>query len=229
MSASDTPVQRWCLVSGGSGGIGAAVCERLAQRELKPIVGYRRAQDSARELAARFDGMALELDLGCAESIESAAKRIQELPWLAGVVLAGSPAPALVPVGKLTLAELQEQGQVNVVGPQQLLAQLIRGRFRQQKAGFVVGVLSRAMGGQDEPATPNMGAYVIAKHGLCGVLAAVAADYPWLRVGSVRPGYTETPMLRAFDERFLEQERAKAPFQTPGAVADLILKEAFGT
>jgi NAD(P)-dependent dehydrogenase (short-subunit alcohol dehydrogenase family) len=229
LSASGMPAQRWCLVSGGSGGIGAAVCERLAQRELKPIVGYHRAEASARALAERYDGMALELDLSRAESIESATRRLDDLPWLAGVVLAGSPAPALVPFGKLTLAELQEQWQVNVLGPQQLLAQLIRGRFRKQKAGFVVGVLSRAMGGQDEPATPNMGAYVIAKHGLCGVLAAVRADYPWLRVGSVRPGYTETPMLRAFDERFLELERAKAPFQTPGAVADLILKEAFGT
>lgn len=222
------PAERWCLVSGGSGGIGAAVCERLAQRELLPIVGYHRSGDSARELAKRCNGLALELDLGRAESIESAARRLEELPWLSGVVLAGSPAPDLLPFGKLTLAQLQEQWQVNVLGPQQLLAQLIRGRFRKQKAGFVVGVLSRAMGGAGEPATPNMGAYVIAKHGLCGVLSAVAADYPWLRVGSVRPGYTETPMLRAFDERFLELERAKAPFQTPGAVAEQILKEAFG-
>lgn len=228
MSASGMPAPRWCLVSGGSGGIGAAVCERLAQRELKPIIGYHRAQASARELAERYDGVALELDLARGESIQSAAAQLDDLPWLAGVVLAGSPAPALLPFGKLTPGQLQEQWQVNVLGPQQLLAALVRGRFRKQKAGFVVGVLSRAMGGSGEPATPNMGAYVIAKHGLCGVLAAVAADYPWLRVGSVRPGYTETPMLRAFDERFLELERAKAPFQTPGAVAELILKEAFG-
>ena len=219
--------ERWCLVSGGSGGIGAAVCERLVEREIKPVVAYHRAESTARALAERHNGLALQLDLRSVESIERAALRLEGLPWLSGVILAGSPTPNLAPFGKLTADQLEEQWQVNVLGPQQLLAQLIRLRFRQQRAGVVLGVLSRAMGGPGEPATPNMGAYVIAKHGLCGVLAAVAADYPWLRVRSVRPGYTETPMLRAFDERFLALERAKAPFQTPGAVADLILKEAF--
>ena len=224
---SPSPGERWCLVSGGSGGIGAAVCERLAQREIRPIVAYHRAESTARALAERYAGLALQLDLRSADSISGAAQRLEALPWLSGVILAGSPAPNLVPFGKLSADQLEEQWQVNVLGPQQLLAQLIRLRFRQQRAGVVLGVLSRAMGGPGEPATPNMGAYVIAKYGLCGVLAAVAADYPWLRVRSVRPGYTETPMLRAFDERFLELERAKAAFQTPGAVADLILKEAF--
>lgn len=227
MSASGTTDGRWCLVSGGSGGIGAAVCERLAEREVRPIVGYFRAEAPARELAERYGGLALQLDLSRADCIDSAVRRVEELPWLSGVVLAGSPAPILAPFGRLSAEQLQEQWQVNVLGPQQLLSKLIRGPFRRQKSGFVVGVLTRAMGGPDEPATPNMGAYVIAKHGLAGLLAAAQADYPWLRVGSVRPGYTETPMLRAFDTRFLELERAKAPFQTPAAVADLILKEAF--
>lgn len=227
MSASAPSDGRWCLVSGGSGGIGAAVCERLAQREVRPIVGYHRAESAARELAERYGGLALELDLSRSESISNALQRIDELPWLSGVILAGSPPLSFVPFSKLLPEQLQEQWQVNVLGPQQLLSQLLRGRFRKQKTGFVVGVLSRAMGAPGEPATPNLGAYVIAKHGLAGLLAALQADYPWLRVRSVRPGYTETPMLRAFDERFLELERAKAPFQTPPAVAELILKEAF--
>ena len=54
---------------------------------------------------------------------------------------------------------------------------------------------------------------------------SLAADYPWLRVRSVRPGYTETRMLAAFDERFLAQQRAKTPFQTPQDVAAQILTE----
>ena len=56
-----------------------------------------------------------------------------------------------------------------------------------------------------------------------------AADYPWLRVRAVRPGYTDTPMLAAFDERFLDLQREKAPFSTPQDVAALILKEALET
>jgi len=90
-------------------------------------------------------------------------------------------------------------------------------------------VLTQAMGGGAtgiEGASSGMGAYVIAKHGLAGVLAMAAADYPWLRVRAVRPGYTETRMLEAFDERFLDLQREKAPFSTPEAVAAMILHEA---
>jgi NAD(P)-dependent dehydrogenase (short-subunit alcohol dehydrogenase family) len=225
--ASPSAAERWCLVSGGSGGIGQAVCAGLARRDVKPIVGYHRAEAAAVEVAERCGGRPLRLDLSDAESIALAARELKELPWLSGIILAASPIPTLAPFGQLTPEQLLEQWQVNVLGPQQLLAQVIRGRLRQQKTGAVVGVLTRAMGDGDHRATPNMGAYVIGKHGLAGVLSAVAAEHPWLRVRAVRPGYTETRMLRAFDERFLAQERAKAPFQTADEVAELILKEAF--
>jgi len=56
-----------------------------------------------------------------------------------------------------------------------------------------------------------------------------AADYPWLRVRAVKPGYTETRMLEAFDERFLAMQREKAAFSTPEAVASSIIEAATGT
>jgi 3-oxoacyl-[acyl-carrier protein] reductase len=104
----------------------------------------------------------------------------------------------------------------------------VRRCFRRDKQGVVVGVLSRAMGEGIDGAASGLGAYVIAKHGMAGVLAILAADYPWLRVRAVRPGYTETRMLDAFDERFLATQREKAPFQTPDEVASLIVQEALG-
>ena len=121
------------------------------------------------------------------------------------------------------------QWQVNVMGPQLLLAGLVPHCFRKTKSGSVVGVLTRAMGTGIGTAASNMGAYVIAKSGLAGVLAALAADYSWLRVRSVNPGYTETPMLSVFDERFLALQRERQPFQTPGDVAQQIVEEALGT
>jgi 3-oxoacyl-[acyl-carrier protein] reductase len=70
-----------------------------------------------------------------------------------------------------------------------------------------------------------MGAYVIAKYGMAGLLALLAADYPWLSVRSVSPGYTETRMLEAFDPRFLELQRTRQPFHTPEEVAAQVLAE----
>jgi NAD(P)-dependent dehydrogenase (short-subunit alcohol dehydrogenase family) len=221
------------LVSGGSGGIGAAVCDALAARGFVPVVGYHRHAAGAEAVARRTAGLSLALDLIDEASIQQAVARLEALPRLAGVVLAGSPPLSLVPFGKISPDEMQQQWQVNVLGPQRLLAELVRRCFRKHKQGAVVGVLTRAMGGGSDGgidgAASGMGAYVIAKHGMAGLLATLAADYPWLRVRAVKPGYTETRMLEAFDERFLASQREKAPFQTPEQVASLIVEEAVGS
>ena len=218
------------LVSGGSGGIGGAVCERLAQRGFTPAVGYCSNRLAAESMAARTGGIALELDLTSKSSIVSACNNLAARESnLAGLVLAGSPPPAPGPFGKITDEDMMRQWQVNVMGPQLLLAGLVRHCFRKTKSGSVVGVLTRAMGTGIGTAASNMGPYVIAKSGLAGVLAALAADYSWLRVRSVNPGYTETPMLSVFDERFLALQRERQPFQTPDDVAQQIVEEALGT
>lgn len=214
------------LVSGGAGGIGAATCAALAAAGYCPVVGYYHSATAAQAVAARTGGLALALDLASDASIDRALAQLAGAEGrLAGAVLAGSPPLALAPFGKIEAADLAAQLQVNVVGPQRLLAGLVRQCWRPYKDGVVIGILSRAMGEAGSGAASGMGAYVIAKYGMAGLLAVLAADYPWLRVRSVRPGYTETPMLAAFDERFLAQQREKTPFQTPQDVAAQILTE----
>jgi 3-oxoacyl-[acyl-carrier protein] reductase len=213
------------LVSGGSGGIGAAVCRLLAARGDCPIVGYRSGEAAAHAVAAALGGRVLALDLGDERSIDAAVEAVatadDSSPPLAGIVLAASPPPALTPFARIEPDEMHRQWQVNVAGPQRLLAGLVRRSFQKRKRGAVVAVLSAAMGGSGpaRPAAKGMGAYVIAKHGLAGLLAAVAAEYPWLRVGSVSPGYTRTRMLDAFDPRFLELQARTQRFLEPEEVA----------
>jgi 3-oxoacyl-[acyl-carrier protein] reductase len=229
------------LVSGGSGGIGAAVCQELATRGFRPIVGYRSNQFAAHDIAERCAGVAQHLDLTSETSILDAVEHIEvrtasEGKSLAGVILCGSPPLALAPFSKITSDEMSLQLQVNVIGPQRLLAELVRRCFRKNKAGIVVGVLTQAMGhGAHEEGdalhhghgvASGMGAYVIAKYGMAGLLELLAADYPWLRVRSVKPGYTETAMLQVFDERFLALQREKHAFMTPQDVASSIVNAA---
>ena len=142
-----------------------------------------------------------------------------------GVVLTASPPPDLLPFGKLTPEILSHQFRVNVVGPQLLLAGLVKTYFRKNKSGVVVGILSEAMGSANYPPATGMGAYVIAKTALRGMLDVCAAEYPWLQVRSVCPGFTKTRMLDVFDERYLEQMQTKAPFASAEDVARLVLRE----
>jgi NAD(P)-dependent dehydrogenase (short-subunit alcohol dehydrogenase family) len=86
-------------------------------------------------------------------------------------------------------------------------------------------VLTEAMG-VDGVAAKSMGGYIIAKYGLLGLMKVLDAEYSWLAVHTTSPGYTETPMLDAFDPRFLDQMRATHPagkFSSPDAVAAEIL------
>jgi NAD(P)-dependent dehydrogenase (short-subunit alcohol dehydrogenase family) len=165
------------LVSGGSGGIGSAVCGLVAGRGFVPIVGYNAAGAKAEDIAARCGGMALHLDLRSESSIDAVIARLAASDIrLIGVVLAGSPPPALSSFGKISHEEMTAQLWVNVIGPQRLLAGLVRNCFRKTRRGSVVGVLTKAMGENGQDATPGMGAYVIAKYGLAGVLAVLAAS-----------------------------------------------------
>ena len=217
----------WFLVSGGSGGIGGAVCEALSARGFLPVVGYHCNASAAQTVAQRCGGRGLALDLSDPASILAGIAALEAAPRLAGVVLAGSPPPTLGPFGQIAEDEMERQWRVNVLGPQQLLAGLVRSCFRKHKRGSVVGILSRAMGVDGGPAASGMGAYVIAKYGMAGVLALLAADYPWLRVRTVKPGYTETRMLAGFDERFLALQRDKLPFSKPEEIASSVVQEAF--
>jgi 3-oxoacyl-[acyl-carrier protein] reductase len=192
-------------------------------------VGYRSNREQAEMLASECGGFAVKLDLANDESIAQALAQISEILGEAGniygVVLAASPPPDLLPFGKLSPEILLHQFRINVVGPQLLLAGLIRTYFRKNKSGVVVGILSEAMGGENHPPVTGMGAYVIAKTALRGMLAVCAAEYPWLRVRTVSPGFTKTRMLDVFDERYLEKMQAKAPFASAEDVARLVLRE----
>jgi NAD(P)-dependent dehydrogenase (short-subunit alcohol dehydrogenase family) len=216
------------LVSGGSGDIGTAVCEQLAELGYSPVVGYHHNGQGARVIAKRCGGEALQLNLASSSSIMSAVSSLEESSLqVAGIVLAGSPPLVLAPFGKISADDLHQQWLVHTLGPQQLLAELVRRFFRKTKQGIVIGVLSTAMGDADgKNAASCMGGYVIGKYGLAGVLAVLAADYPWLRVRTVKPSYTETRMLDVFDDRFLTRMRAKQPFLTPEQVACQIVQEA---
>lgn len=211
------------LVSGGSGGIGGALCRLLPARGFLPVIAYHRGHQRAEALAAETGGQVLHLDLADDAGIDAAVAVLAEGPEpLRAVVLAASPPPAIMPFGQVSPEEAARQWRVNVEGPRRLLAGLIKSCFRPRKRGAVIAILSAAMGEAEGKSAQAMGAYVIAKYGLKGVLAAAKGDFPWLETAIVSPGFTETAMLDCFDPRFLDMMRSQQPrgrFATPEEAA----------
>ena len=210
------------LVSGGGGGVGAAVCRSLANAGYIPIVGYHSTSKIAETIAEETGGRTIHLDLTDQNTINLTVETLTDEP-LAGVVLAASPPPVIGPFGRIEDEDMRLQWEVNVVGPQRLCAGLIKGCFRKRKKGTVIGILTAAMGTPSQGATGNMGAYVIAKYGLQGLLAALKGEFPWLTTASLSPGYINTPMLEAFDKRFIEIVRQNQNITSPEEIAEDIL------
>jgi NAD(P)-dependent dehydrogenase (short-subunit alcohol dehydrogenase family) len=70
-----------------------------------------------------------------------------------------------------------------------------------------------------------MCAYVVAKAALNSLLSVCSAEYPWLKVRTVTPGFTRTSMLDVFDSRYLEMIQAQNKISTPEEVARLVIEK----
>ena len=221
--------KEFVLVTGGSGGIGSALCRALPSIGLIPLVGFNSNARIAKSLAKEFGGFAVKMDMSNDDSILIAIKKISTYLGsdgvLKGVVLAASPSPDLIPFRSLDADLLVNQFRVNVVGSQLLLAGLIKTFFKKDKSGIIIGILSEAIGNENQPPTSGMGAYIIAKSAMKVMLRVCSVEYPWLTVRTISPGFTKTKMLDVFDSRYLELAQSEKQFTTPEEVAQLIIKE----
>lgn len=219
----------YLLVTGGSGGIGSAICRHLVTIGVMPIVGYNSNIQQAQNLAKETGGFALKINMNNINSIKVAVQtiedKIEDGAELVGVVLGASPPPDLLPFSGLTSEHLLNQFQVNVIGSHLLISILIKKFFRGTKSGTIIGILSQAISIENKLPATGMGAYVIAKEALKSMLSVCSAEHPWLKIRTVSPGFTKTEMLKVFDPRYLEIMQTQNVFATPEEVAEQIINE----
>lgn len=211
------------VITGATGGIGAAVAELLYEGGDDLILTGRsaaRLDDVARRLAqAGPDGAAarvrtVALDLSDPARIEASLAGV-DLPPLDGVVHSAG----VVELG--TVAEAppgawREQLTVNVAAPAELTRLLLPAL--RAAGGHVVFVNS----GSGLRARAGWGAYAASKHALRALADALRDEEPDLRVTSVYPGRTASEMQR----RVREQEGADydpAAFMSARTVATVIV------
>ena len=213
---------RLALVTGGSGGIGAACVRALAARGCRVVLTYLDAEEAARELAAEVGGAALPLDLRDATAIADTARRVETEHGPVEVLVhnAGTIRDALLPF--LSEAAWDEVYEVNLHGPYRLTRALIRGMLR-RRWGRVVSIASLSgVSGQ-----PGQTHYSAAKAGLIAFTKALAREVATYGVtaNAVAPGYIETPMLAALPEAKRQEYVASVPlrrFGKPEEVAALV-------
>lgn len=226
----DAPAARSSLiVTGGSSGIGAALCRLAAARDWHVWIGYGKGAERARALAEDLTAQGhsarpVALPLEDPEQLRDAIAHIaHQDDAVSALALCAAPAPDVASLLKLTPEHFRRQYEAAVIGNHVLLTETWRRCFRARGGGQVVAVLSAAQG---PPAAPHMAAYIAAKNGLEGLLNAAAAELGrgGLRIGVIRPGYVETPMLQAFEPLLLERARGGTSFLRPETVAQALLR-----
>jgi 3-oxoacyl-[acyl-carrier protein] reductase len=186
------------IVTGGSGGIGAAVCRHLAASGRTVLVGYGRSADAAEKVVASCDGAAeaVHLDVTDQGTITAAVARAAELGRLDTVVNnAGAADDDLLL--RLDADRIDRTFEVNLRGAFMVSKAALRPMMR-ARHGRIVNVSSvvalRGNAGQT--------AYAASKAGLIGLTKSLAREVAkkGVTVNAVAPGFVATAMTDALPD-----------------------------
>jgi 3-oxoacyl-[acyl-carrier protein] reductase len=187
------------LVTGGSGGIGAACARAFAAEGARVAVHYHRGEERAREVAAALDGApVLQADLTDEHEVDrlfaaarSALGRIDVCAAVAGVWPSQD-----IPVWELPLERWENTVRQNLTSSFLTARGFLREVERNGHGSLVLVGSTAGLVGEAGHAD-----YAAAKSAILGGLLLslkneVARVAPRARVNAVAPGWTETPMTR---------------------------------
>lgn len=214
------------VVTGGSGGIGSAVCRALSAAGHTVLVGYRSDEPGAVAVAEGCQGKAeaLHIDVGDPDAIAGALARAGDLGTLAVVVNNAGIADDDLLL-RLDADRIDRSLQVNLRGAMLVAQAAVRPMLR-ARYGRIVNISSivalRGNAGQS--------LYGAAKAGLLGFTRSLAREVArkGITVNAVAPGFVDTAMTEALSEEarahlrdLAPTGRAVAPDEVAAAVAYL--------
>ena len=201
------------LITGASGGIGAAIAEALAPTHTLWLAGRPSSRLDA--VAGRLGATTWPLDLTDVDGIDSAAEVLAELDVLvhnAGVAYPGR-------VAESTPEQWRATFEVNVTGAVALTLALLPAL--RTARGQVVFINS----GSGINPSPGLASYSASKFALRAFADSLRVDEPLLRVTSVHPGRVDTEMQRdlvAYEGGNYDAARFLTPQTVAGVVAQVV-------
>jgi NAD(P)-dependent dehydrogenase (short-subunit alcohol dehydrogenase family) len=214
---------RHIVITGGGGGIGAALVQRFAMEDPRALVVVDTDGDRARTVAALVGGRAIQADIGH----EPAIKRVilEAEHFFGPVDVWISNAGDLHPLGGAEVEDAgwQRQWEVHVMSHVWAVRALLPDMLERQD-GYLVNVSSCA----GLLTIPGAAPYTVTKHAAVALAESLASVHgtSGVRFSCVCPGMVDTPMVANLGDNAAKRAAQIASMTiAPDKAADTIVRE----
>lgn len=213
------------LVTGATGGIGAAIARSLHALGATVVLSGRRQEvleDLARELGERVH--VCSCDLSDPEAVGNLISQADELTGGIDILVNNAGLTRDNLAMRMKDEDWQAVLDVNLTASFRLIRAALRGMMK-RRAGRVVNITS-IVGTTGNPGQAN---YAASKAGLVGMSKALAAEVAsrGITINCVAPGFIDTAMTQVLDEAQREKLQKQIPTGRLGSVEDVAACVAF--
>ena len=211
-------MSRVALVTGGTRGIGEAICQALKDAGCNVVATYAGNEDAARQFTAETGIPAYKFDVGNYDECQAAVARIEAEVGPVEVLINNAGITRDGTMHKMNFEQWNQVIQTNLTSCFNMCHAVLDG-MRDRGFGRIVNIGSiNGQAGQYGQVN-----YAAAKSGIHGFTKALAQEgaAKGITVNAIAPGYIATEMVRAVPENVLEKIVARIPVGRLGEASEI--------